>query len=123
MRELSLWAPVVVCMAMIFFVSSLPTAPLPPRVSDKSGHLIAYLVLAVLAVRAVAGGLSARLTGRVALPALIIAIGYGAFDELHQWFVPGRSAELADLVADAAGACLGVGVCWAWGIIRIRVDV
>jgi len=123
MRALSLWAPVGVYMAMIFFVSSLPTAPLPPDVSDKSWHLLAYLVLSVLAVRAAAGGLPGRVTGRVALGALIIAIGYGAFDELHQWFVPGRSAELADWYADSAGACVGLAVCWAWGIIRLRLDV
>jgi len=110
-------------MAMIFFVSSLPTAPLPPNMSDKSGHLLAYLVLGVLAVRAVAGRLPARLTRRVALGAMVIAIGYGAFDELHQWFVPGRSAELADFYADSAGACVGLAACWAWGIIRPRLDV
>jgi VanZ family protein len=110
-------------MAMIFFVSSLPTAPLPPRVSDKSGHLLAYLLLSVLAVRAVAGGFSLRVTPRVALSALMITIGYGAFDEIHQWFVPGRSAELADWFADGLGACAGLAVSWAWGIIRPRVDV
>ena len=42
MRALSLWGPVALYMAMIFFVSSLPTAPLPPGVSDKSGHLVAW---------------------------------------------------------------------------------
>jgi VanZ family protein len=110
-------------MAMIFFVSSLPKAPLPPTVSDKSGHLLAYLGLSVLAVRAVAGGFSRRVTGRVALGALIITIGYGAFDEIHQWFVPGRSAELADWYADSIGAFAGVVASWAWGIIRPRVDV
>jgi VanZ family protein len=110
-------------MALIFFVSSLPTAPLPPGVSDKSGHLIAYLVLVVLAVRACAGGLPPRVTRGVAIGALMIAMGYGAFDEIHQWFVPGRSAELADWFADSAGAGIGLAVCWAWGIIRFRSDV
>ena len=110
-------------MAMIFAVSSLPKAPLPPTVSDKSAHLLAYLGLSVLAVRAVAGGFSRRVTARVALGALIITIGYGASDEIHQWFVPGRSAELADWYADSIGAFAGVAASWAWGIIRPRVDV
>jgi VanZ family protein len=110
-------------MAMIFFVSAMPTAPLPAKVSDKWMHLLAYLGLSVLAVRAVAGGFAVRVTPRVALGALIITIGYGAFDEIHQWFVPGRSAELADWFADSLGACAGLAVSWAWGIIRVRIDV
>ena len=77
----------------------------------------------MLAVRAVAGGFSRRVTARVALGALIITIGYGAFDEIHQWFVPGRWAELADWYADSIGAFAGVAASWAWGIIRPRVDV
>jgi len=28
-------------------------------------------------------------------------------DEIHQAFVPGRSSDLADLVADGLGACAG----------------
>jgi len=110
-------------MAMIFFVSALPRAPLPSNVSDKWGHFAAYLLLGVLAVRGVAGGLPAHLTVRVALTALLITIGYGAFDEIHQRFVPGRSAELADVYADSAGAFAAVIVCFAWDIIRPRVDV
>ncbi len=35
------------------------------------------------------------------------AIGIGALDEWHQMHLPGRSAGLDDLVADAAGAALG----------------
>jgi len=123
MRALSLWAPVVVYMATIFFVSALPSAPIPSDVSDKTGHMVAYFVLGILAVRAVAGGLPARLTGRVALGALTIAVGYGAFDELHQSLVPGRYAELADWYADGAGSCGGLAACWVWGIIRVRFDV
>ena len=79
--------------------------------------------LPALAVRAAAGGVFRRVTARVALVALIITIGYGAFDEIHQWFVPGRSAELADWYADSIGAFAGVAASWAWGIIRLRVDV
>ena len=121
-RALSLWAPVLVYMALIFFLSSLPKAPLPPHVSDKSGHLSAYVLLGVLTFRAVAGGLPARLTWPGALAVLIIAAGHGALDEFHQSFVPGRQSDIADWYADSAGACLGLIACWAWGIIRVRSD-
>jgi VanZ family protein len=42
---------------------------------------------------------------------------YGASDELHQMFVPGRTAAFDDLLADTIGALVGASLCWAWGII------
>lgn len=114
---MSLWAPVVMYMAAIFFVSAQSDPPMPAGVSDKSLHGLAYLGLAVLVIRAVAGRLPARLTWRVAAATLAITIGYAMTDELHQTFVPGRSADAADLLADAIGASAGLIGCWAWGII------
>jgi VanZ family protein len=115
-----LWGPVLVAMAAIFYVSSLPDAPLPEDVSDKSGHVLGYTALGVTVVRAVAGGLPRRITLRVAVMAIAITVAYGVTDELHQAMVPGRTAELADLYADAAGATLAAIACWAWGIIWPR---
>lgn len=39
-----------------------------------------------------------------------IAALYGAVDELHQSFVPGRVCSLADFVSDALGAALAVAI-------------
>jgi VanZ family protein len=121
-RHLSLWLPVVVYTTAIYFVSGLPVAPLPDEVSDKTGHMAAYAGLAILAVRALGGGLPCRVVWRVAWLALVIAAGYGAFDELHQLFVPGRTGELLDWYADVSGAVIGIGACWLWGMIAIRSD-
>jgi VanZ family protein len=107
-------------MAAIFIVSSLPEAPLPTSVTDKSAHWLAYAALGVLVIRALGGGLPAQVTIRVALLALLITIGYGITDEIHQAFVPGRVADVADLYADAAGAAAATVACWAWDIIRTR---
>jgi VanZ family protein len=117
-RRLWLWAPVAIYMAAIFVVSSMPGAPLPAQVSDKAAHAAAYALLAVLVVRALAGGLPAPVGARTAALAVVIVTAHGVSDEFHQWFVPGRSADPLDVLADAAGAMLGVGLCWAWGIIR-----
>ena len=95
-------------MAAIFFVSSDPTPPMPPSLSDKALHLVAYAGLAVLAGRALAHGLPARVTWRIAIGTLAITIGYAVTDELHQRLVPGRSADVYDVIADAAGACLAL---------------
>lgn len=107
-------------MAVIFYVSSLTEAPLPEGMSDKAGHGLGYASLGLTVVRAVAGGLPRPITVRIALVAIAICIGYGASDEWHQSFVPGRTAEIADLFADATGASVAAAVCWAWGILCSR---
>lgn len=42
----------------------------------------------------------------------IFAVLYAASDELHQYFVPGRSCELRDVLIDACGAAAGVVIVW-----------
>jgi VanZ family protein len=111
--RINLWAPVAVYMAAIFYVSSLPQLPMPPG-GDKPWHLLAYVGLGVVVVRAVAGGLPAAIGWSTALTAIVIGVGYAATDELHQMFVPGRTAQWSDLLADAIGICVGIVICRAW---------
>jgi VanZ family protein len=87
--------------------------------SDKTGHTLGYTLLGLTVVRAVAGGLPRRITWSVALTAIVITTGYGALDELHQRFVPGRSSDVFDLYADAVGAAAAAAACWAWGILAV----
>jgi VanZ family protein len=53
----------------------------------------------------------------VLLAAWMIGTAYGATDEWHQSFVPGRQADAADVLADALGALAAAGAVRAWGII------
>ncbi len=115
--RLVLWLPVAVYMAAIFVASSLEAVPLPEAVSDKTSHAVAYFGLAAVTARAVGGGLPPRLGAGGAIATLLIAVGYGVTDELHQSFVPGRFADVFDVLADAAGALAATGLAWAWGII------
>jgi len=39
---------------------------------------------------------------------LLIGVGYGALDEWHQSFVPGRDVSVADWGADIAGMIIGL---------------
>lgn len=109
--RLRLWAPVVVWMALIFLASSRPVPAAVSRVPDWIPHTVEYAVLAILACRAMAGGLQAPVAPAVAAGAVAFAGLYGVSDELHQSFVPGRTAEAADLVKDLAGAVLGAFAC------------
>jgi VanZ family protein len=119
------WLPAVLYMAAIFVASSIPDlGPLPGDVSDKSAHTVAYAGLGVLVLYAVAQGRIDAVTWRRALLAVAISILYGMSDEWHQSFVPGRTAEWADVLANAVGAVLGVTLVGAvaalraWGILR-----
>ena len=39
--------------------------------------------------------------------AILIAFSYAAFDEAHQLFISGRSAQVSDVVLDTVAACVG----------------
>lgn len=103
-------------MAVIFTASSMASPPVPGG-ADKPWHAVGYLGLAVVVVRAFAGGLPRRISLRTAVTSVCLAVLYGMSDELHQAFVPGRTAAIDDLVADTIGALAGASLCWAWGII------
>jgi VanZ family protein len=96
---------VVLYMAAIFIASAMPSPPGPPGlIPDKVLHALAYAGLAVLLVRAMAGGLARPVTWSIAVWAVVIAGTYGITDEVHQAFVPTRDPNAYDLLADVIGA-------------------
>ncbi len=76
----------------------------PLKLSDKLGHLIAYVVLGFLARRSVGhrGALPLALT-------IVACTAFGGVIELVQPMV-GRTMELADFLVDLAGSAVGAGV-------------
>ncbi|MDR3366998.1 MAG: VanZ family protein [Prevotellaceae bacterium] len=77
---------------------------------DKVQHLLAYAVLAVgVAFWFPRARWRERATLTFVAVACITSI-YGATDEVHQHFVPGRSCDVWDWVADTAGAALGAAL-------------
>lgn len=74
----------------------------------KSAHVVAYMVLGGLVVWALAG--HRRVTLKVIGGSVIIAGLFAVSDEFHQSFVPGRSAEVRDVLIDTAGATVGAGI-------------
>ena len=107
------WFPVMGYMVLIFYLSSLPHPDedlakfLFEKLGDKLLHVIEYAVLAILCYRAFrrAAGLHAA-EYAVAL-AIVTASLYGATDEVHQAFVPFRTATWLDWLADSVGAVIG----------------
>jgi VanZ family protein len=79
----------------------------------KLAHFMEYLVLSVLLYRALRSG--RRWDLRAAGMAVVIAGLYSIGDELHQLFVPGRTAAATDCLIDVSGAAAGQGLLAAWG--------
>jgi VanZ family protein len=103
-----LWA---VAMAVtVFFASGQSQVAAPSIVNfDKVAHALVFGLIATLA------GRSFHRRRRVWL-AILLTSAYGAFDEVRQSFTAGRSVEVADWVADTAGAALAVTLyqLWSW---------
>ena len=102
------WLLVLAYMGLIFYLSS-KTDPLPDlteRVWDKALHFLEYGALAALLLFALRSSeVAARRAGLLAVAVVSL---YGASDELHQAFVPGRSCDARDWAADTVGAALCV---------------
>ena len=93
--------------AFILLMTSIPGSDLPSvgvPYADKLVHLGLYAVLGALS--ALAMGAAAR-RGRVVVLTLGLIALFAAVDEWHQRFIPGRSTDAIDWIADVAGATTG----------------
>lgn len=101
---------------ILFILTSLPTGmALTTDFSDKVNHFGAYGLLSVLLY------LNLKIQDKYKLLrknagtfTIIIASIYGMLDELHQMFVPGRSAEFWDWLADFSGSVVAVLILNIW---------
>lgn len=107
-RQVVGWRLATAVYAALLFVVSV--TPVDPRLTvghlDKVWHLGEYLLFAWLLVHA----LRMSRTWEPVYPwwAWMFATSYGLLIECLQALLPWRSAELADALANACGAALGV---------------
>ncbi len=105
-KQLKLWFPPIGYALLIFALSSIESASLPSlrfALGDKLIHLGEYGLF---------GFLFARFFVHLGwknpyLWAVLIASMYGAADEIHQFYVPGRTMEVYDWIADTLGGLGG----------------
>ena len=103
--------PLLIYWIILFILTSLPTGlAIETRdVSDKLLHFGAYGLLSVLLyLNMYFQNKFIKLKNNPATFTLVIASIYGLLDEIHQMFVPGRSAEFLDWVADFSGSLVAV---------------
>jgi lipopolysaccharide/colanic/teichoic acid biosynthesis glycosyltransferase len=82
------------------------TLGLAYTIARKSGHVIEYAVLAALLFRAFRRGQRDRWNWNWAIPAGLLAAGYGALDEYVQTLVAGRHGSPVDWGIDVAAILL-----------------
>lgn len=107
------WLPPVLWALIIFTFSSFPTIEtsdffLWDFLIKKSAHLIEYGILAILIYRAM---IETEIDNKKAIIYSIIIAGlYGASDEFHQSFIPGRGPAVRDVIIDTIGATIGINI-------------
>jgi hypothetical protein len=111
------WAFVAAYLLAIFVGSSRSDISIPGGMSDKLAHGIAYAGLSAVVVWALVDGDWRRIRLRTVLQATAVCAAYGLTDEMHQLFVPRRSFDWFDILADAVGATAAASALWAWGIL------
>lgn len=101
-----------VVLAWAIVVEVLMVWPRPPELpsgvafqgSDKIVHAVLFGVLALLAGRALLA------EGRPWWPSWVGTALFGAATEWQQHFIPTRGMDIRDLLADVAGATLGLAM-------------
>lgn len=112
-----------VWMVFLYVLSSLPQLGEMNTFygQDKIEHIIAFGVLGFLLSRGFQPLIHRKKFQVVLLVTFIIAV-YGALDELHQMYVPGRTASLTDLLADIVGGFLAAFFVYMYQSHRMKLE-
>jgi VanZ family protein len=109
-KTLFVYFPLFIYWLILFAATTLPGKDVPNLgVSDKLEHSVAYMVLSILLCFTYTFQNKVKLLfSRPFLMTILTITLYGALDELHQKFIPGRSCDIKDLMADVTGATVGL---------------
>jgi VanZ family protein len=106
------WGPPVLWAAFILLLTSIPGSDIPHvgflsfRGSDKLVHATMYAIFALLATHSLLR--AGRPLRQVVVMVMLGIALFAAMDEWHQQFIPGRSMDLFDWLADLSGATIGI---------------
>ena len=105
-----IYIPLVIYWLVLLGATSFPVDYVPTvGIGDKVEHLFAYLGLTILLnLTLIFQNKYLLLKRKNTLFTFLITGLYGAFDEIHQYFIPGRSCEAFDFGADLLGILLGI---------------
>lgn len=109
MKFVKYWLPPILWAMAIFTVSSITVGSSSDFywkdfVIKKTAHVVEYGILATLIYRAL---INSNVSSKKAmLYSVILAFLYGATDEFHQSFTPGRGPKFTDVLIDTFGATI-----------------
>lgn len=110
------WALLFVVLLAWVLVAALSPEPRGPGLGlDKANHVAAFAALALSGL--LAAGARARQAAWLATGLLMLGIAI----EIAQAQIPGRSPELLDVLADAAGIAAGMALGAAASLLPIRI--
>jgi VanZ family protein len=87
---------------------------------DRWLHVLLYVPLAVLVFGALRRTRPHLPLAYYGITTVLLCSAFGVLDELHQRFVPGRSCDVWDMIADAVGSALGTAASMALIYIQQR---
>jgi len=110
------WLPLIFYCLAIYIQSDFPSPEHLPsfEFSDKVLHFFAYALMGVLFYRAYQTLQIKDNLGMLILLSVVSASLYGISDEIHQYYVPFRNADILDVMADIFGAVCGVYLYHLW---------
>jgi VanZ family protein len=108
-RKILIRIPALFIMAVSFYLSSLSTVPGIPLFphADKIVHFVCFGALSAAWAWWFSPESWKEHTWRRVLLCVLFTSLYGLLDEFHQSFVPGRSCDIFDWIADTAGSLPG----------------
>ena len=108
-KLLRYWLPLFVYCLIIFVLSSSsePFPKSPISLNDKLLHIVGYSILGFLMIRSILSLNLKHSKGVLLFAAIVLSTLYGLSDEVHQSFIPGRNADLGDVMADGFGSLIG----------------
>ena len=112
------WLPPIVYCLAIFIQSSFPGPKQMPdvRFFDKLLHFAAYALLGILFYRAYDTLPLDDNHKLLIIISILSATLYGISDEIHQYFIPSRHADILDGIANTLGSICGVCLCHWWKV-------
>ncbi len=121
-------AAAVMWMALIFALSAWPGASSSGThtffgdwnaIARTAAHLGVFGILAGLCKQALTPATGSYSKSRWGV-AFLVATFYGASDEVHQLFVPGRFGRWQDVLSDSVGAAIVLGAMWFYASASTR---
>jgi len=111
--RLILSSPAIIISVALFWLSNQPQLPhidFGVEWTDKMLHFIAYFCFGFSLTLAFKGNFPSWSLRKIILIVISIGLIYGISDEIHQSFVPNRTADIFDWLADATGVTVSLSL-------------